>query len=129
MGTDPVATMNDLLAWALGLPGAFEDHPWDSAPVVKVNKKIFAFFGQPPDPGVAVKLPESADIALGLDCTKPTGYGLGRSGWVSIDFSGPDLPSFDVLSDWLEESYRAIAPKRLSAQLDATAVDKESETG
>jgi len=28
------------------------------------------------------------------------------------------VPPLDVLCDWVEESYRIVAPKKLSAQLD-----------
>ena len=71
------------------------------------------------DPGIAVKLPDSHAQALSLDCAKPSGYGLGKAGWVNIQLTGPDRPSADVLCDWVEESYRAIAPKKLIAELDA----------
>ena len=30
------------------------------------------------------------------------------------------LPETQVLLDWVEESYRAVAPKKLVARLDAT---------
>ena len=39
------------------------------------------------------------------------------AGWVSITF-GAKPPPVGVLLDWLEESYRAVAPKRLSKMLD-----------
>jgi hypothetical protein len=37
---------------------------------------------------------------------------------VSVTLSGPDCPDVEVLLDWAEESYRAIAPKKLVARLD-----------
>lgn len=108
--------------FALSLPEAYEDHPWGES-VVKVNKKIFVFLGveEPTDrwsPHVGVKLPESNGHALALDGAKPSGYGLGKAGWVTIPLTGP-LPETEVLLDWVEESYRAVAPKRLVAALDA----------
>ena len=108
-------------AFAVGLPGAWEDTPWEGDPVAKAGKKIFVFMGSadPDRPGIAVKLPDSKEQALSLECATPTGYGLGRAGWVSIDLAGGDRPSADVLCDWVEESYRAVAPKKLIAELDA----------
>ena len=105
-------------AFALGLPEAWEDHPWDGHPVAKVGKKIFVFFGSPEQPSLSVKLPESAEAARTLACCEPTGYGLGRWGWVSVTLSAPDCPDVEVLLDWAEESYRAIAPKKLVKRLD-----------
>ena len=46
----------------------------------------------------------------------PTGYGLGRAGWVTITLS-PHLPPRDVLTDWIMESYRCVAPKSLAPKL------------
>jgi predicted DNA-binding protein (MmcQ/YjbR family) len=51
---------------------------------------------------------------------EPSGYGLGRSGWVSIQFRDRTPPT-GVLTDWVEESYRLIAPKKLVAELDQRA--------
>jgi hypothetical protein len=49
---------------------------------------------------------------------EPSGYGLGRAGWVLIPFRDT-TPPIGVLTDWVEESYRIVAPKRLVAELDA----------
>jgi predicted DNA-binding protein (MmcQ/YjbR family) len=112
------AVREELLAFALSLPEAWEDHPWGES-VAKVRKKVFAFFGVDDGshpPGMTVKLPESADHALSLPEGSPTGYGLGRAGWVTIALSS-QLPAGDVLTDWIMESYRAVAPKSLAAKL------------
>ncbi|WP_344966778.1 MmcQ/YjbR family DNA-binding protein [Streptosporangium fragile] len=108
--------------FALRLPEAYEDHPWGDT-VVKVNKKIFLFLGvdEPTErwgPTVGVKLPESNGHALAVEGARPSGYGLGRSGWVTIPLTGRP-PETEVLLDWVEESYRAVAPKKLVALLDA----------
>jgi predicted DNA-binding protein (MmcQ/YjbR family) len=43
---------------------------------------------------------------------------LGKHGWVSVPFSTDGGPPVPVLSDWIEESYRLVAPKRLLKELD-----------
>ena len=40
---------------------------------------------------------------------------LGKAGWVTVPVSG--LAS-ETLREWVEESYRIVAPKRLVAELD-----------
>ncbi|MBM3140609.1 MAG: MmcQ/YjbR family DNA-binding protein [Chloroflexi bacterium] len=100
---------------ALAYPEAWEDHPWGES-VIKVRKKVFVFMGEG---GLSVKLPDSRDFALSFPGAEPTGYGLGKAGWVSIALDGGDVPPPDLLEDWIEESYRAVAPKRLVAALDA----------
>jgi predicted DNA-binding protein (MmcQ/YjbR family) len=114
-------TRNALRAFALGLPGAYEDFPWGES-VVKVNKKVFVFLGIEPDPNTSfsfsVKLPISGADVLSLPFTEPSGYGLGKSGWVTVRLLPGDDPPVDVLQGWIAESYRAIAPKRLVSQLE-----------
>jgi predicted DNA-binding protein (MmcQ/YjbR family) len=105
-----------LQAFALDLPGAFADMPWEGDTVAKVGKKIFVFFGSGDEARISVKLPESADHALSLPGSQPTSYGLGRHGWVTVSIA--DTP-VELLEDWIEESYRTIATKRLVAELDA----------
>jgi predicted DNA-binding protein (MmcQ/YjbR family) len=104
-----------IVAFALGLPGAFEDHPWGET-VAKVGRgKVFVFFGEEGSRRLTVKLDESHGHALALEEAEPTGYGLGRSGWVTLPLAAA---SFDVLCDFVEESYRLVAPKGLVAELD-----------
>ena len=109
-----------LLSFALSLPEAVEDHPWDET-VAKVRKKVFVFFGGDPScDRITVKLVESHGHALSIEGAEPSGYGLGKAGWVTVpvDADGVD---HDLLCDWIEESYRVVAPKRLAATLDASA--------
>jgi predicted DNA-binding protein (MmcQ/YjbR family) len=117
---DPRRTHRQVLKFALSLPGAYEDHPWDEV-VAKVSKKVFVFLGNPESStwsGMTVKLRESHESALALPGANPTGYGLGKSGWVDVPFR-QGAPPTAVLTDWVEESYRLVAPKRLVADLDA----------
>lgn len=110
----------ELRGRALELPEAHEDHPWGET-VVKVRKKIFVFLGVDDGSypaGVGMKLLASNEEALGLPGAAPMGYGLGKSGWVTIRLEG-EQPPRDLLLDWVEESYRLVAPKALVAVLDA----------
>ena len=114
-GVDAVRTK--LLEFALSLPDAVEEHPWEET-VAKVRRKVFVFFnGDPARDRITVKLVESHGHALAIEGAAPSGYGLGKSGWVTlaVDASGLDHA---LLCDWIEESYRIIAPKRLVAELD-----------
>jgi predicted DNA-binding protein (MmcQ/YjbR family) len=110
-----------LRRYALAYPEAAEDNPWGDR-VVKVRGKIFAFIDQFDGAlHVTVKLPRSAPAALALPFAKPTGYGLGKAGWVSLQIVGTKALPTDVLRDWIDESYRAVAPKRLVATLSDDA--------
>jgi predicted DNA-binding protein (MmcQ/YjbR family) len=110
--------------FALGLPGAAEEFPWEDDAVVKVNKKIFVFLGNDSGDyplGVTLKLkdPDLHEHALSFPGAAPAGYGLGRSGWVSVPLEEKGAPGADLLREWTEESYRTIAPKKLVALLDS----------
>jgi predicted DNA-binding protein (MmcQ/YjbR family) len=112
------AVRASLLEFALSLPEAVEEHPWEET-VAKVRRKVFVFFdGDPARDRITVKLVESHGHALAIDGAAPSGYGLGKSGWVTIpvDASGLD---HELLCEWIEESYRVVAPRRLVAALDA----------
>ena len=80
--------------------------------------KTFAYLSVEGDPfSISCKLPRSAEAALLLPFTTPTAYGLGKSGWVTAQFAASQTPPLALLKEWIDESYRAQAPKRLSAQL------------
>lgn len=113
------AAADAMRAFGLGLPDAWEDFPWGE-PALKVKKKVFVFLGRPGKSlGFAVKLPHSADDVLTMPFAKPTGYGLGRAGWVSFTFTAEMPPDVSDLQAWVEESYRAVAPKTQIKALDA----------
>lgn len=111
--------------FALGLPGAAEEFPWGES-VAKVNGKVFVFLGVDDGSyplGVTMKLrnEEAHAHALSAPGAEPAGYGLGKAGWVRIPLAQEGAPAAELLCDWVEESYRTIAPKKLIAQLDAAA--------
>ncbi|MER5219615.1 MmcQ/YjbR family DNA-binding protein [Streptomyces flaveus] len=123
------ATENALKKWekvrefALGLPGATEEFPWGET-VAKVNKKVFVFLGVTDGSypmGMTVKLKDEAAHAHAMTSpgAEPAGYGLGKAGWVSIPLDEEGSPDAELLCDWVEESYRTIAPKKLIAELEA----------
>ena len=120
--TNSTALMASLRTLALGFPGAWADNPWGDS-VVKVGKKIFVFLGNEAEAAdvstVTVKVPESHEHARSFTGAMPTGYGLGKAGWVTIPIAGMGRDDAEVLHDFVEESYRTIAPKKLIKELDA----------
>jgi len=109
--------------YALSLPGAYEEHPWGES-AAKVKGRVFAFLGRlDPDDGVyrlSVKLPESGTGLMGFAFAAPTGYGLGKSGWVTltVETNSDESPPAELVCEWVRESYRAVAPKQLVAALE-----------
>jgi len=114
--------LQELRAFGLAYPGAHTKSPWPGHLDLAVNDKTFAYLSIEGEPfRISCKLPRSADVALLLPFCKPAAYGLGKSGWVSASFpEGKALP-VGMLEEWIDESYRAQAPKKLLAQLDTAA--------
>ena len=110
------AAQKALVAYALGYPEAWEDNPWGER-VAKVGKKVFVFLGvaSARELSLSVKLPSSREVALSLPFATPTGYGLGKSGWVTARFVGGEAVPREMLEAWIDESYCAVAPKKLMA--------------
>jgi predicted DNA-binding protein (MmcQ/YjbR family) len=120
----------ELRAAALKYPGTYEETPWGDR-VTKVKGKIFVFVSAGHEKGklsFTTKLPISGSMALQFPFAKPTGYGLGKSGWVSASFKDDEDVPVGLLLEWLDESYRAIAPKTLVKQLDGGAAAPSKET-
>ena len=118
-----------LRKFAFSLPGAYEEFPWGES-VAKVNKKVFVFMGRAVtrERGLTftVKLPVSGAEALQLPFAEPTGYSLGKSGWVTAKFMPGQPAPLELILPWIEESYRAVAPRKLVAQLETAQVKDKS---
>lgn len=114
--------LRELRAFGLAYPGAHTKSPWPGHLDLAVNDKTFAYLSVEGEPfSISCKLPHSAEVALLLPFCKPTAYGLGKSGWVTAQFpEGKPLP-VEMFKEWIDESYRAQAPKKLVKQLDEGA--------
>jgi hypothetical protein len=119
--------------FALALPAAEEDFPWGET-VIKVRRKagvppwrkdkegvygpMFLWMGQraAPTPAVCVKLTRSYEEAVAVATATPTSMsGLGQWGWLTVRLAGVDVA---LACDWVEESYRNVAPMRFVEELD-----------
>ncbi len=123
MARNAVRQWDALREFALDMPAAIEDFPW-GVPVVKVATgskwpPVFLWLGHrdAADPAVYVKLTDSYELAVAVaDAVPATMSGVGRFGRLTIPLPAANL---DLLFDWVDESYRAVAPRRLVAELDA----------
>jgi predicted DNA-binding protein (MmcQ/YjbR family) len=119
----------ELREFGLAYPGAHTKSPWPGHLDLAVNDKTFAYLSIEGEPfSISCKLPQSCDVALMLPFCKPTAYGLGKSGWVSAQFPEKKVPSVEMLKQWIDESYRAQAPKKLVKQLDLAPATKQKAT-
>ena len=109
-----------LKAFGLGLPGTHSKSPWPEHDDIAVKDKTVAFMSVAGQPlSVTCKLPVTRLEVLKQPFAQPTGYGLGKSGWVTMKFDADTKPPLDLLKRCVLESYRAVAPKKLVAQLEA----------
>jgi hypothetical protein len=117
--------LRDLRKFGLAYPEAHTKSPWPGHLDLAVKDKTFAYLSLEGEPlSISCKLPHTQLEALDLPFTKPTEYGLGRSGWVTATFDKV-APPVDMLKAWIDESYRAQAPKKLVAQLVAPHPSKQ----
>ena len=109
---------------ALAYPQATEDFPWGHR-AFKVKKKMFLILSFDKDVfNVTMKLPDSGKQAVQLPFAKPTGYGLGKSGWVTASFGPKDKVPVELLEDWMDESYRAILAQKTRARVRCVLMSK-----
>jgi predicted DNA-binding protein (MmcQ/YjbR family) len=124
------AVLEELRAFGLGYPGAHLKSPWPGHLDLAVKDKTFAYLSVEGEPlKISCKLPRSGVAALMLPFAEPTAYGLGKSGWVSAKFDAGEVPPVDMLKAWIDESYRAQAPKKLVATLEGGAVKGAGSSG
>lgn len=96
---------------ALKCEGATEHFPWGHT-AIKVKGKMFLILSGEKGKGefsVTAKLPVSGTRMLDLPYCQPTGYGMGKHGWVSATWQHGERVPMDVIEPWIEESYRAVA--------------------
>jgi predicted DNA-binding protein (MmcQ/YjbR family) len=100
---------------ALSYPEVHEDFPWGER-ALKVKKKVFLFLHYDAHHlALSVKLLHSSGVALMFSFAEPTGYGLGKAGWVTARFARGSRPPLSLLQGWLKESYACVAPAKLVA--------------
>ena len=110
-------TGDELRAYCLAKPGAWQDEPWEGDVVAKVGSKIFAFIGSESSGMVGVKCGrtrEQADewVAQYPDDASAMAY-IGRYGWNRLRTDGA-IPD-DELRDAIDGSYDSVVaalPKR-----------------
>ena len=96
---------------ALSYPETEETFPWGEH-AFKVKGKTFVFMRDDADgTSFSVKLQDSRDAALALPGSEPTHYGMGAKGWVTL--KPTSRTSLRQLYGLIDESFRAVAPKRL----------------
>jgi len=92
---------------------------WDGEPTFRVRGKNFVF-SDPTGRHISVKLPKleaEAVVATDPDAT-PTGYGLGKHGWVSVVLPArPSAARWQQVEEWVRTSYTLVAPKALAKQV------------
>jgi predicted DNA-binding protein (MmcQ/YjbR family) len=114
-GAGLLAIESQLRDHAMAKPAATEHFPWGER-AIKVKGKVFLFMrADAQQLSLSTKLPRSGSVALLLPFATPTGYGLGKAGWVSAAFSAPEQPPVEMLCAWIDESYQAVAPAKLAA--------------
>ena len=108
----------DLHSFGMAFPEAQIRSPWPGHQDLVVRDKTFTFLSVWDDVfRLSCKLPISGEAALIFPFCSPTGYGLGKSGWVTAEFRpGEEMP-VPLFKDWILESYKARAPKKLIALL------------
>jgi predicted DNA-binding protein (MmcQ/YjbR family) len=101
---------DEVLAYCLGKPGAWQDEPWEGDVVAKVGPKIFAFLGADT---VGVKCGANREVADELVDTYPDAVStmpyIGRSGWNTVRLDGA-VPDDEIL-ELVDASYETIVAK------------------
>ena len=107
-----------LEAITLVLPEAIrvDIEAWGDEVTYRVRKKNFVFtHAESNTLSVKLDVEEAAAVVATEPGAEPTGYGMGRHGWVSVDI-GED-PDWEQVTEWVRTSYTLVAPKTLAKQV------------
>ncbi len=106
-------TWEELLAYCLSKPGAWQDEPWDGDLVAKVGTKIFAFLGSGESASVGIKGGADRDEADEWLQRYPNDATvmpyIGRSGWNTLTVGGA-IPDGEV-REAIDASYDFVVSK------------------
>ncbi len=89
---------------------------WGGHPSFRVRGKNFVFSNLE-GTSLSLKLsPDEAEAVVATDPTAaPTGYGLGRHGWISFELNdSPSATRWEEVREWVLTSYSLVAPKSLA---------------
>lgn len=115
-----MTNMERLEAMAARLPEAerVDIEAWGGEPTFRVRGKNFIFCDRDAT-GISVKLPkDEAEAVVATDpLAEPTGYGLGRHGWVSVRVGDADATRWQQVEEWVRTSYTMVAPKTLARRV------------
>ena len=116
-----IDNMERIEAMVARLPQAIrvDIEAWGGEPTFRVNGKNFIFCNHDAS-GLSVKLDnEEAAAVIATDpLAEPSGYGLGRHGWVSVQVGPrPDTDRWRQIEEWVRTSYTKVAPTRLAKQV------------
>ena len=91
---------------------------WGGEPTFRVRGKNFIFTDQEVT-GLSVKLSkeEAAAVVATDKHAEPTGYGLGRHGWVSVKIGKASTERWRQVEEWVRTSYTNVAPKTLAKKV------------
>jgi predicted DNA-binding protein (MmcQ/YjbR family) len=110
---ETVMTWEDLLAYCLAKPGAWQDEPWEGDVVAKVGSKIFAFLWSGTTASAGLKCGASREAADEWllrypDDASVMAY-IGRSGWNTLRIGGA-IPDEEI-TEAIDASYAAVVSK------------------
>ena len=106
-----VLALQELRKAVLAYPGTYEDPAGGRTYIKLKNKKVVAILGNARGGlMLACHLPRTGRAALSLPFAKPTGYGLGKSAWVTAQFEPGETVPLRTLLAWIAESHAALAP-------------------
>jgi predicted DNA-binding protein (MmcQ/YjbR family) len=116
-----MSNMDRLETLALGLPEAVrvDVEEWGDHPTFRVRGKNFVFCDEAAT-HLSVKLTrdEAAAAVATETWVTPTGYGLGRHGWISVTIDDPaSEQQWQQVEEWVLTSYTLRAPKTLARQV------------
>ncbi len=104
---------DELVAYCLAKPGAWQDEPWEGDVVVKVSNKIFAFLGSDSRPSIGLKCGRTRDTADEWLHRYPGDASvmayIGRSGWNDLRIGGA-IPGDELLEE-IDASYEAVVSR------------------